>query len=146
MSPRPPLSRLSQHQQGRPIRTAAGTKRPAPSSLPGLDPYAGDAGTSSGAPSDDDEDAHEDTAIDAAAVLAAVLPGATGPPGLAAPPDRDARWQDRHTRAKVDYVPPGVEHRDRRPQGGPSSSTVAERRGCDARSRPSTRPLPTGPT
>ena len=34
MSPRPPLSRLSQHQQGRPIRTAAGTKRPAPSSLP----------------------------------------------------------------------------------------------------------------
>ena len=142
MSPRPPLSRLSQHQQGRPIRTAAGTKRPAPSSLPGLDPYAGDAG--SGAPSDDDEDAHEDAAIDAA-VLAAVLPGAAGAPGLAAPPDRDARWQDRHTRAKVDYVPPGVDHRDRRPQGGPSSSIVAERRGCDARSRPSTRPLPPGP-
>ena len=83
-------------------RQSPGRSAPPPPSLPEFDPYAGDA--SSGAPSDDDEYAFEDAALDAA-VLAAVLPRVT-------PPDRDARWQDLCTRAKVDYVPPGADRRD----------------------------------
>ena len=34
------------------------------------------------------------------------------PPGLAAPPALDARWQDLCARAKVDYIPLGADRRD----------------------------------